>query len=58
MPWTSADASGFTKKATTETLQKLWAKTANRILKKTGDEGKAIRVANATVAVVAKRGKD
>jgi hypothetical protein len=38
-----------THKATTPTLQELWAKIANETLERTGDEGRAIQEANAVV---------
>jgi hypothetical protein len=50
MPWTSNDAERHTHKATTSTLQELWAKVANESLQRTGDEARAIREANAVVA--------
>ncbi|WP_173569883.1 hypothetical protein [Acetobacter conturbans] len=50
MPWTSKDAERHTHKATTEELQALWAKVANECLDRTGDEGRAVREANAVVA--------
>jgi hypothetical protein len=50
MPWTSSDAEGHTHKADTPDLKELWAKVANERLEKTGDEGRAIREANAVVA--------
>jgi hypothetical protein len=43
-----------THKATTSELKELWAKVANESLKRTGDEGRAIREANAVVARQAK----
>lgn len=49
MPWNSVDAEKHTHKATTRTLQELWAKVANEALERTGDEGRAIREANAVV---------
>jgi hypothetical protein len=39
-----------THKARTRELQELWAKVANETLHRTGDEGRAIREANAVVA--------
>lgn len=54
MPWTPKDAKGKTKKAKSATAQRQWAHVANGVLKKTGNEGRAIREAN---AVVAKRKK-
>ena len=39
-----------TSKAATQQLRRLWAEVANKILEETGDEGRAIREANAVVA--------
>jgi hypothetical protein len=50
MPWTPDDAKRHTHKATTWALKELWAKIANECLERTGDEGRAIREANAVVA--------
>ena len=49
MPWTANDAQKHTHKATTLALQQLWAKVANDALERLGDEGRAIREANAIV---------
>lgn len=49
MPWTMESAGRHTRKATTAATKKQWADTANAVLAKTGDEGKAIRIANAAV---------
>ncbi len=49
MPWKAKDAAKHTKKATTPAKKEKFAKTANAVLKKTGDEGKAVRIANAAV---------
>ncbi|MDD1678679.1 MAG: hypothetical protein LUO93_05795 [Methanomicrobiales archaeon] len=49
MPWTPADAMGHTKKANTASKKRQWRDVANAILKKTGDEGRAVREANAAV---------
>jgi len=54
MPWTSKDATKHTKAAKSPGAKKQWAKTADAVLAKSGDEGKAIRIANAAVN---KRGK-
>lgn|SRR5579871_1718616 len=54
MPWTPDDADRHTHKATTWALKELWAKVANERLEGTGDEGRAIREANAVVARQAK----
>lgn len=47
MPWKAGDAKGKTRKAKTPAQKKRWSRTANAVLNKTGDEGKAIRIANA-----------
>ena len=49
MPWTMSDAPRFTKKATTPAKRKQFSTVANKVLKESGDEGKAIRIANAAV---------
>jgi hypothetical protein len=50
MPWAPDEAVRHTHKATTRALRELWAKVANDALERTGDEGRAIREANAMVA--------
>ncbi len=50
MPWTSLHAKKHTHLADTVELQQLWSQVANEALKKHGDEGRAIREANAVVA--------
>ena len=55
MPWSADEAGRHTHKATTRALQELWAKVANETLARTGDEGRAIREANAVVAREAAR---
>jgi len=49
MPWKSSDAKRHTKKATTPRKKRQFAKVANKVLEESGDEGKAIRIANAAV---------
>ncbi len=50
MPWTpSSGPSRHTKKASTPAKKKAWSATANAVLKKTGDEGRAVRIANSVV---------
>jgi hypothetical protein len=44
------DAERHTHKATSWELKELWAKVANECLERAGDEGHAIREANAVVA--------
>ena len=50
MPWRKADARRFQKKADTPKEARQWSKTANSVLERTGDEGRAVRSANAAVA--------
>ena len=50
MPWIPNDAERHTRKATRRALKELWAKVANESLERTGDEGRAIREANAVIA--------
>jgi len=50
MPRTADDAERHTHKATTSELKDLWAKVANESLERNGDEGRAVREANAVVA--------
>ena len=49
MPWALSDAPRHTKKATTKAAKKQWKTVSNKILDESGDEGKAIRIANAAV---------
>jgi hypothetical protein len=49
MPWTSKGAKRHTHKVTTPALKGLWAKVANESLERTGEEGRAIREANAVI---------
>jgi hypothetical protein len=55
MPWTPDDATSHTKKATTEKAKRRWAEIANQVLEQTGDEGRAIREANAVIARTARK---
>lgn len=50
MPWKMSDASHKTHKATDEGSKKQWATVANKVLAESGDDAKAIRIANAAVA--------
>ncbi|HVE22371.1 MAG TPA: hypothetical protein VNC39_10360 [Acidocella sp.] len=50
MPWTPDDAERHTHKASSPALRELWAKIANECLERTGNEGRAIREANAVIA--------
>lgn len=49
MPWTPGDAVKHSKSADTPAKRAQWAAVANSVLKKTGDDGKAIRAANSVV---------
>ena len=53
MPWGADDAPGFSRRARTPKLRRLWAKVANSELMHHGDEGRAVRAANAAVHAVA-----
>lgn len=50
MPWTMESASKHTGKAKTTATKRQWSTVANSVLKQSGDEGKAIRIANAAVS--------
>lgn len=49
MPWQPGDATRHTRKAKSGKAKKQWSATANAVLAKSGDEGKAVRIANAAV---------
>jgi hypothetical protein len=49
VPWTPAEASRFTHKAKSPKRKRQWRDVANSMLKRTGDDGAAIRAANAVV---------
>jgi uncharacterized protein YdaT len=49
MPWTSKDVPGKTKKAKSAKSKRQWTDVANGVLKKTGDDARAIKEANAVV---------
>jgi hypothetical protein len=49
MPWSSKSAKSHTHAAKSPAAKKQWSETANAVLKKSGDEGKAVRIANAAV---------
>jgi hypothetical protein len=50
MPWKPSEAKGKTHKAKSPADKKKWAATANAVLEKSGNDGKAIRIANAAVS--------
>lgn len=47
MPWTTGDVDQHIQGLTPK-QKKRWVATANAVLAKTGDDGQAIRIANAT----------
>lgn len=49
MPWTTKDVSRHTKKARTATERRAFVHVANSVLKRTGNEGRAVRAGNAAV---------
>ena len=49
MPWKPKDATKHTRKAKSPTAKRQFAKVANKVLSESGDEGKAVRIANAAV---------
>jgi hypothetical protein len=49
MPWNPEDAQKHTRKAKSPHARKVWAKISDAVLSRTGDEGRAIREANAAV---------
>ena len=57
MPWVPSDASRHTQQATSPKKQRRWRDVANGVLRATGDEGRAVREANAVIKPGWKRGK-
>lgn len=57
MPWKPSDALRHTKKARSPKAKRQFAHVANSMLERTGDEGIAIRAANAVVRDRGKRKK-
>lgn len=49
MPWDPKDATRHSRKAKSGAAKRQWSTTANAVLAKSGDEGKAVRIANAAV---------
>lgn len=49
MPWKPNAAGRHTKNAKSPADKRQWAATANAVLADSGDEGKAVRIANAAV---------
>jgi hypothetical protein len=57
MPWSPSDATRHTKKANTPKKKRQFSDVANSVLARTGDEGRAIREANAVVGRKRKNSK-
>jgi hypothetical protein len=57
MPWTPKDSARHTKKAKSAVAKRQWAHVADSELKRTGNEGLAIRAANSVVKKRAKNNK-
>jgi len=57
MPWEASDAKRHTKKVNDQGDAEEWASIANGVLSESGDEGKAIRIANAHIRDKHKKGK-
>lgn len=57
MPWSMKDASRHTAKASTPATKRQWSSVANKVLEESGDEGKAVRIANAAVKKTPSRKK-
>lgn len=55
MPWKAKDAKRHTKKIRGAKRSRQWAHVANSMLKRTGDEGAAVRAANAVAKKSRKR---
>lgn len=49
MPWTAKDATRHTKKARSSKAKRQWRDVADNVLARTGNEGRAVREANAAV---------
>lgn len=49
MPWTAKDAKAKTRKASSPKAKRQWKNVANRVLAETGNDGRAVREANAVI---------
>jgi len=49
MPWAIKDVPRHNKKAKSLALKRLWCRVANAILAESGDEARAIRIANSVI---------
>ena len=57
MPWSPRDAQRHTKKARTPKAKRAFAHAANEVLRRTGNEGRAVRAGNAAAAASARKSK-
>lgn len=57
MPWSARDATRFTKKARTPKSKRAFSHAANSVLKRTGDESRAVRAGSAAAAASARKSK-
>ena len=55
MPWSASDAPRHTRKAKTPKAKRAFAYAANNVLRKTHDEGRAVRAGNAAAAKSARK---
>lgn len=49
MPWNPKDATRHTHRAKSAGAKRQWSTVADKVLEESGDEGQAVRVANAAV---------
>ena len=49
MPWTARQVGKHNKRAKSAKRKRQWVEVANSVLKRTGDEGRAVREANGAV---------
>lgn len=57
MPWNPSDATRHTKKARTAKSKRAFAHASNSVLKRTGNEGRAVRAGNAAAAASARKSR-
>ena len=57
MPWRPSDAPTHTKKARTPKSKRAFSHAANEVLRRTKDEGRAVRAGNAAAAVSIRKSK-
>lgn len=55
MPWVPSDATAKNRKADTPKKKRQWSDIANDVLKRTGNEGRAVRTANGVLRKAAER---